>query len=64
LDAAVAAIFDVTLAGSFVWAKADPSADFADLLAPELLKTFDAAEAAFFPVTSVFLAMISFPLMG
>lgn len=56
-DAAVAASADVTLGGALVCDKADPAADLAALLAEEFLKIFDAADAAFFPVTSVFLAI-------
>ena len=56
-DAAVAAFPDVTLGGTLVCDSADPAADFAVLLAAGFLKTLDAADAAFFPVTSVFLAI-------
>jgi len=63
LDAAVAAFFDVTLAGCFVCDRADPAADLADLLALGFLRTFEAADAAFFPVVSLFLAMVPASLM-
>ena len=41
----------------FRWLSVEPAADFADLLAVLLLKTLEAADAAFVPVFSVFLAI-------
>ena len=58
-DAEVAAFFDVTFEGCFVWESADPAADLDALLALGFLNTFEAAEAAFLPVVSLLLAMIS-----
>jgi hypothetical protein len=52
-DAADPALLEVTLLGAFRCESADPEADFAALLAVLLLSVFDAAVAAFFPVTSL-----------
>ncbi len=52
LDAAVPALDEVFFRGDLVCDSADPAADFADLLADLLLRTFDAAVAARLLVTS------------
>jgi len=54
LDAAVAAMDDVTFSGAFLWESADPAADFAVLLELSLLRIVDAAVAARLFVTSDF----------
>lgn len=58
-EAADAAFDEVTLDGAFLWDKADPAADFADLLVFLLLKTFEAALAARLLVTSVLRTIIN-----
>lgn len=60
LDAAEAALDEVTLGGAFVCESADPAADLAVLLVAGFLNTFEAAEAAFLPVTSLFLVIANF----
>jgi len=52
LDAAEAALVEVTLGGALRCESAEPAADFDDLLDESLLSTFDAADAARFDVTS------------
>ena len=64
LDAAVAALAEVTFDGALVCESAEPAADFAALLEFALLNTFDAADAAFAPVTSVFLVMFYLSVMA
>lgn len=59
-EAAVAALVEVILGGALVCDSADPAADFAVLLVEGFLNTFEAAEAAFLPVTSLFLAIANF----
>jgi len=57
VDAALAALLEVTFGGALCWESAEPAADFADLLDSLLRKTFDAAEAARLLVTSGLLDM-------
>lgn len=56
-EAAVAEALDVTFAGAFRWDRAEPAADLTDLLAFGSRNTFDAADAARLPVTSLFFPM-------
>jgi hypothetical protein len=56
-DAAVAALAEVTFGGALVCASADPAAAFAALLVEGFLNTSEAADAAFFPVTSLILTI-------
>jgi hypothetical protein len=57
LDAAEAALLEVTLGGAFRCESADPAADLEDLLDESLRSTFDAAVAARFDVTSELFAI-------
>lgn len=57
-EAADAAGFEVTFAGAFLCDSAEPAADLAVLLVPELRSTFEAAVAAFLLVTSLFFVMV------
>ena len=59
-EAAVAETLEVTFAGAFRWDRAEPAADLADLLAFGSRNTFDAADAARLPVTSLFLPIICY----
>jgi hypothetical protein len=58
LEAADAALGDVTFTGDLVCDNAEPAADFAVLLEFGFFNTFDAAEAAFLLVISLFFDMI------
>lgn len=57
LDAAEAALPEVTFCGAFRCESADPAADLEDLLDESLRRTFEAAEDARFDVTSALFAI-------
>jgi len=59
-EAALAAFEDVTFAGALVWDSALPAAVFDFDPELELVKVFDALEAAFEPVTFGFAIWFSF----
>jgi hypothetical protein len=63
LDAATAALEDVTFLGASACERADPAADLADLLESLLRKTFEAAVAARLLVTSRLLILLHLDLM-